>query len=52
MEAPILIPPNWQLVFHVHIDAFLLAIGVMLTWNPNGKYDQLIVYASRPLNKA
>jgi len=30
MEAPILIPPNWQLEFHVHIDATLLTIGAML----------------------
>ncbi len=35
----------------MHIDASLLAIGVMLTQNPNGKYGQLIVYASRLLNK-
>jgi len=27
MEAPILIPPNWQLEFHVHTYASLLAIG-------------------------
>jgi hypothetical protein len=38
MEAPILIPPNWQLEFHVHTYASLLAIGVMLAHNPTGKY--------------
>jgi hypothetical protein len=52
MEAPILIPPNWQLECHVHTNASLLAIGVMLVDNPIGKYDQFIVYASRLLNKA
>jgi hypothetical protein len=52
MEAPILIPPNWQLECHVHTNASLLAIGVMLADNPIGKYDQFIVYASRLLNKA
>ncbi len=39
MEAPILIPPNWQLECHVHTNASLLAIGVMLADNPIGKYD-------------
>jgi len=52
MEAPILIPPNWQLKFHVHIDASLLVVGAMLVHNPIGKYDQLIIYASRFQNKA
>jgi hypothetical protein len=52
MEAPILIPPNWQLECHVHTNASLLAIAVMLVDNPIGKYDQFIVYASRLLNKA
>ncbi len=51
MEAPILIPPNWQLEFHVHIDASLLAIRAMLAQNPTSKYDQPIIYAFRLLNK-
>ncbi len=51
MEAPILIPPNWQLEFHVHTNASLLAVGTMLAENPINKYDQLIVYASGLLNK-
>jgi hypothetical protein len=51
MEAPILIPSNWQLDFHVHSYASLLVIGAMLTQNPSGKYDQPIVYAFRLLNK-
>ncbi len=37
--------------FHVHTYAFSLVVGVMLTQNPTGKYDQPIVYASRLLNK-
>jgi hypothetical protein len=51
MEAPIVIPPNWWLEFHVHTYAYLLALGAMLAQNPTSKYDQLIVYASRLLNK-
>jgi hypothetical protein len=51
MEALILIPPNWQLEFHVHTYSFLLVVGAMLTYNPIGKYDQPIVNAFRLLNK-
>jgi hypothetical protein len=31
IETSILISPNWQVEFHVHIDASLLAIGTMLS---------------------
>jgi hypothetical protein len=51
MQAPIMLPPNWQLEFHVHIDASLLVVGAMLAQDPNSKYDQPIVYASRLFNK-
>jgi hypothetical protein len=51
MEASILIPPNRQLEFHVHMDASLLAVGAMLAQKPMGKYDQPIVYAFRMLKK-
>ncbi len=30
IQAPILININWELVFHVHIDASQLAIGAIL----------------------
>jgi hypothetical protein len=51
METLILIPQNWQLEFHVHTNASLLVVGVMLAHNPTSKYDQPIVYAFRLLNK-
>ncbi len=38
--------------FHVHINASLLTVGVMLPHNVIGKSDQLVVYASRLLNIA
>jgi hypothetical protein len=41
MEAPILISPNWQLEFHVHTNAFLLAIGALLAYNPIGTMTNL-----------
>jgi hypothetical protein len=52
MEALILIPPNWELEFHAHIDASLLAVGAMLAHNPTSKYDQPLVYVYRMFNKA
>jgi hypothetical protein len=36
----------------VHTNASLLVVVVMLAQNPTSKYDQLIVYAFRLLNKA
>jgi hypothetical protein len=51
MEALILIPPNWQLEFHVHIDSSLLVVGAMLAHNPIGKYDQPAIYVSRLFNR-
>jgi hypothetical protein len=36
--------------FHVHIDASLLVVGVLLAHNIMGKSDQLVVYASKLLN--
>jgi hypothetical protein len=42
IETLILISPNWQVEFHVHTNASLLAIGVMLSQNVIGKNDQPI----------
>jgi hypothetical protein len=36
--------------FHVHIDASLLVVGVILSHNVIGKSDQPIVYVFRLLN--
>jgi hypothetical protein len=33
VEAPILISLNWDVEFHVHTDASLLDVGVMLAQN-------------------
>ncbi len=38
--------------FHVHTNVSLLDVGVMLSQNIIGKSDQLIIYASRLLNRA
>jgi len=52
IEVLILISPNWQVEFHVHIDASLLVVGAMLLQNVTRKSDQLVVYGSRLLNRA
>jgi len=51
IEALILISPNWQVKFHVHIDAPLLVVGAMLFQNVTKKSDQLVMYAFRLLNR-
>ncbi len=51
IEALILISPNWQVEFHVHIDVSLLVVGAMLSQNVTRKGDQPIVYAFKLLNK-
>jgi len=51
IEAPILISLNWQVEFHVHTDASLLAMGAMLSQNIIGKSDQPLMYVFRLLNR-
>jgi hypothetical protein len=46
IQAPLLIIPNWELEFHVHIEA----IGAILAQNPIGKIDQLVMYSSKLFN--
>ncbi len=45
-----MISPNWDVEFHVHIDASLLVVGAMLTQNLIEKHDQPVVYGSTLLN--
>jgi hypothetical protein len=46
-----MISPNWQVEFHVHIDASLLTMGATLSQNVTRKSDQLVMYVSGLLNK-
>jgi hypothetical protein len=45
-----LISPNYDVEFHVHVNAFLLDVGAMLIHNIIGKHDQPIIYASKLIN--
>jgi hypothetical protein len=49
-QAPILISPNWELEFHVHIYASQLVERPILTHNPTSKIDELVMYSSKLLN--
>ncbi len=50
IKAPIRKSLNWDIKFHVHINASLLNIRYMLAHNLIGKHDQLVVYVYRFLN--
>jgi hypothetical protein len=52
LDASILLAPEWDMEFHVHIDAPNPIVGVMLAQNPIKKCDQPVAYASRLLNNA
>ncbi|MCO5547694.1 hypothetical protein L7F22_001145 [Adiantum nelumboides] len=51
-SAPILRAPDWNVIFHVHIDASNFAIGCVLTQPGEHKLDYPISFASRQLNDA
>ena len=45
--APILVFPDWTNPFHVHVDAFGITLGVVLTQPGEGDIDHPIAYSSR-----
>ena len=51
-STPILRAPNWNLVFHVHIDASNFVIGCMLAQLGKQKLDHPIYFVSKQLNEA
>ncbi|MCO5609650.1 hypothetical protein L7F22_063880 [Adiantum nelumboides] len=51
-SAPILRAPNWNVIFHVHIDASNFAIGCVPTQPGEHKLDYPISFGSRQLNDA
>ncbi|MCO5560567.1 hypothetical protein L7F22_014182 [Adiantum nelumboides] len=52
IDAPILRAPDWNKVFHVHIDASNFAIGCVLAQPGEHNMDFPVSYASRQLNSA
>ena len=49
-SAPILVFPDWDSDFHVHVDASSIVMGVILTQPGEGDLDHPIAYASRKLS--
>ena len=52
ISAPILKAPDWNKIFHVHIDALAFAIGCILAQPHENNMDFPVSYSSRQLNSA
>ena len=52
VTAPILGFPDWTKPFHVHVDAYGIALGVVLSQPGKGDIDHPIAYSSRKLSTA
>ena len=50
MTAPILVFPDWKKIFHVHIDASSIALGIILAQPGEGGRDHPIAFSSRKLS--
>ena len=48
--APILVHPNWNVEFHVQIDALTIALGAILAQPGEGNLDNPISFESRKLS--
>ncbi|KAL3694202.1 hypothetical protein R1sor_007853 [Riccia sorocarpa] len=51
-QGPILRPPNWNMIFHVHTDASGVAVGAVLAQPQDPKIYLPIYFASRTLNNS
>ena len=49
-STPILVFPDWNKEFHVHVDASSTVLGVVLAQPGEGDLDHPISYASRKLS--
>jgi hypothetical protein len=49
INSPIFIFPNWEIEFHVHMDASGIALGTILAQLGEGSMDHPIYFASRKL---
>ena len=50
--TPILTFLNWNKEFHVHVDDFFIALGVVLAQPGEGEIDRPIAFSSRKLSTA
>ena len=52
VTTPILVFPDWNKEFHVHVDASSIALGIVLAQSGEGNIDHPISFASRKLSTA
>ena len=52
VTTPILVFPDWNKEFHVHVDASSIALGIILAQSGEGNIDHPISFASRKLSTA
>jgi hypothetical protein len=50
VTTPILVFPDWEKTFHVHVDASATTLGAILVQPGVGDLDHPIVFASRKLS--
>jgi hypothetical protein len=50
VTAPILFFPDWSKKFHVHVDAYFIALGAVLAQPRIGYIDHPLAFASRKLS--
>ena len=52
VTTPILVFPNWNLPFHLHVDASSIALGIILAQPGERGMDHPVAFASRKLSSA
>jgi hypothetical protein len=52
VTTPILVFLDWSKEFHVHVDAFAIALGAVLTQSRECDIDHPITFASRKLSES
>jgi hypothetical protein len=52
VTAPILVFPDWQKEFHIHMDALSTVLDALLSHLGEGEIDHPIVFSSRKLSPA
>ena len=52
VTAPILLFPDWNKEFHVHVNASSISLGVVVAHSGEGNIDHPITFASRKLSTA
>jgi hypothetical protein len=50
VTTPILVLPDWEKTFHVHVDSSVIALGAILAQLGVGDLDHLIAFASNKLS--